>query len=169
MRRITWLALLTVSPLALAQNAKVPDFLQRIDSVSSRPFCRTYGCRPLKVTVGPHETYPSVVLTTSRYEIQKIFGQLTIIRMTDGYVYDMQLTASAYPLAETHAQAFSALTKDLLNLSLTKDELNTCLNNARKEKDLGMYLTLVDQWAVGCALIPQDGGFKSVLSIWPIG
>ncbi|MFC4637926.1 hypothetical protein [Deinococcus hohokamensis] len=168
MRRAILLALLGCS-LAGAQSLKVPDFLKRVDAVTARPFCRTFGCRPLKVTTGPHETYKTVNLTTHRYEIGKIFGQMTIRRMDDGYVYDMQITASAYPLADTHAQAFSALTRDLLDISFSKAQLNVCLNKARNDKNLGSYLTLVDQWAIACGLIPKDGSFKSVLSIWPIG
>ncbi|NTY00377.1 hypothetical protein [Deinococcus sp. JMULE3] len=168
MPRPTLLLTLAALTLGAAHAVRVPDFLNRVDRITTRPFCQTFGCHAQPVTVGPDATYRSVTLTTYRYEIQKIFGQLTIRRMQDGYVYDMHLTAAAYPLTDVQARAFSLLTRDLLDVTFSRAQLNTCLNEARQD-DQGGFLTLVDQWAVGCSLIPQDGSFKSVITIWPIG
>ncbi|MCD0165799.1 hypothetical protein [Deinococcus sp. 12RED42] len=162
--------LLSLAALTLgaAHAVRVPDFLTRVDRIAARPFCHTFGCQAQPVTVGPDATYRSVTLTTHRYEIQKIFGQLTIRRMKSGYLYDLQLTAAAYPLTDMQARAFSLLTQDLLDVTFSRAQLNGCLNAARQDPQAGS-LTLVDQWAVACGLIPQDGSFKSVISIWPIG
>ncbi|WP_158263856.1 hypothetical protein [Deinococcus arcticus] len=81
---------------------------------------------------------------------------MTINRMNDGYLSDMHITARAGPLADSHARAFSALTRDLLGLSLSRGQLDACLNKARQAKALSSCITLMG--SVGRGLQPAATG-----------